>query len=97
MYGYIAKINANLGDRDQLLTILLEGCSDMAGCISYVVAEDRDNADAIWVTEVWESKAAHSASLSLPSVKAAIAKAMPLIASFEPLAETTPFGGIGAG
>ena len=95
MYGYIAKIKAKPGERDALLAILLEGSSGMAGCINYVIAEDRDNADAIWVTEVWESKAAHSASLSLPSVKAAIAKAMPLIASFEPLAETTPRGGIG--
>ena len=95
MYGYIAKINAKPGERDALLAILLEGSTGMAGCIGYVVAEDQDNMDAVWVTEVWESEAAHAASLQLPSVKAAIAKAMPLIAGFEPLAQTTPRGGIG--
>jgi len=56
MYGYIAKIKAKPGERDALLAILLEGSSGMAGCINYVIAEDRDNADAIWVTEVWRAR-----------------------------------------
>jgi hypothetical protein len=66
-------------------------------CLSYVIATDQSNADAIWVTEVWESKAAHTASLALPNVRAAIAQAMPHIAGFEPVAETTPVGRIGLG
>ena len=65
----------------------------MPGCLSYVVAEDLADADALLVTEVWESKAAHEASLSLPAVRAAIAKGRPLIAGFETLAETRPISG----
>lgn len=62
-----------------MLAVLLESTGTMAGCLSYVIATDQSNADALWVTEVWESKAAHTASLALPSVKAAIAQAMPHI------------------
>ena len=40
---------------------------------------------------------AHRASLSLPSVQAAIAKGRPLIAGMETVAETRPLGGHGLG
>jgi quinol monooxygenase YgiN len=52
----------------------------MPGCISYVIATDPTDADALWITEVWDSAESHKASLSLPSVKKAIAKGRPLIA-----------------
>ena len=54
----------------------------MPGCLSYVVAADAAEGDALWVTEVWESQARHQASLQLPAVQAVIAKGRPLIASF---------------
>jgi quinol monooxygenase YgiN len=44
---------------------------------------------------VWEDEAHHQASLQLPSVRAAIAKAMPLIAGMEPGVITNPVGGVG--
>jgi quinol monooxygenase YgiN len=59
------------------------------------VARDATDADSIWVTEVWDSSESHKASLTLPEVQATIAQAMPLIASFEPGAETEPAGGVG--
>jgi hypothetical protein len=43
----------------------------------------------------WDSKASHEASLSLPSVKEAIAKGRPLIAGFNDRVVTTPVGGTG--
>ena len=55
------------------------------------------NADALWITEVWDSAASHQASLSLPVVKATIAKARPLIAGFSNRVETVPLGGYGLG
>ncbi|MDB5538530.1 MAG: Antibiotic biosynthesis monooxygenase [Devosia sp.] len=67
----------------------------MPGCRSYVVARDPANADAVYVTEVWETSEAHRASLTLPAVKEAIAQGRPLIAGFEKIAETEPVGGIG--
>ena len=83
------------GRRDELLGALGEGSQDMPGCLSYVIAKDVADADAIWVTEVWDTKASHDASLTLPQVQAAIARARPLIAGFDSGAETEVVGGIG--
>lgn len=95
MYGLIGKFKAAPGQRDALVAILLEGVSGMPGCLSYVVALDPADPEGIWITEVWEDAASHKASLSLPSVQAAIAKARPLIAGFEQHIETAPVGGHG--
>jgi len=95
MYGLIAKMAATSGQRDTLIAILLEGASGMPGCLSYVVARDPNDPDAIWVTEVWETVQSHRASLSLPSVQQAIALGKPLIASFSSMTETEPMGGHG--
>lgn len=97
MYGLIGKMKAVPGQRDALVSILLDGVAGMPGCLSYVVAQDPADADAIWITEVWDSKASHKASLSLPSVQAAIARGRPLIAGFEQHVETAPVGGHGIG
>ena len=95
MYGLIGRLRAAPGQRDALLALLLEGSGDMPGCLSYVVARDPADADAIWITEVWTDEASHKASLSLPSVQAVIARARPLIAGFDSQTVTEPVGGIG--
>jgi quinol monooxygenase YgiN len=95
MYGLIGKMTAVAGRRDELVAILLAGAGEMPGCLSYVVATDPADANAIWITEAWDSKASHDASLSLPQVRAAIAKGRPLIAGFSDGAVTTPVGGHG--
>jgi quinol monooxygenase YgiN len=95
MFGLIGKMNAAPGQRDALIAILLEGTKEMPGCLSYVVASDPSDTNAIWITEVWDTEASHKGSLSLPSVQAAIAKAKPIIAGFGERFLTTPVGGVG--
>ena len=95
MYGLIGKMTAVSGQRDALIAILLEGVSGMPGCLSYVVAKDPTAANAIWITEVWDSQDSHKASLSLPSVQQAIARGKPLIAGFGDSFVTEPVGGHG--
>jgi quinol monooxygenase YgiN len=95
MYGLIGKMTAQRGKRDELAGILINGVAGMPGCLSYVVANDLHDADLIWITEAWESKDAHAASLTLPSVKNAITKGRPLIAAMAAVAETVPIGGHG--
>jgi quinol monooxygenase YgiN len=95
MYGLIGKMMAVDGKRDELVAILVEGVAGMPGCLSYIVATDPADANAIWITEAWDSKASHEASLTLPAVRAAIAKGRPLIASFGSGTVTTPVGGHG--
>ena len=95
MYGLIGKMLATPGRRDELIAILMAGTGAMPGCLSYVVARDPTNADAIWITEVWDSQDSHRASLKLESVQQAIARARPLIAGFGERFETEPVGGVG--
>ncbi|MBU2116242.1 MAG: antibiotic biosynthesis monooxygenase [Alphaproteobacteria bacterium] len=95
MYGLIGKMTAVAGRRDELTSILLEGLGRMPGCLSYVVAHDPADADAIWVTEVWTDEAAQRASLQVSEVKAAIQQGLPLIETFSDAVTTRPVGGVG--
>jgi quinol monooxygenase YgiN len=97
MFGIIGKMVANENMRDELIAILLEGTKDMPGCLSYVIAKDLSDENALWITEVWESHESHEASLSLDSVQQAISRGRPLIAGFGERYETSPVGGHGLG
>ena len=95
MYGLIGKMTAVPGQRDVLASMLLDSTQSMPGCLSYVIAADPADADALWITEVWDSAESHKGSLALPAVKATISKARPLIAGFSNRVETVPIGGYG--
>lgn len=95
LFGVLGRMKAQPGKRAELIAILLDGTGGMPGCHSYIVAEDVADADAIWITEVWDDAASHKASLALPQVRAAIARARPLIAGFDSRAETRVIGGHG--
>jgi len=99
MYGTIGKMSVVAGQRDAMIAILLQsaGLDAMPGCLSYIVATDPADADAIWITEVWDSKESHDASLTLPSVRDAITRARPMITGFSNSVVTTPVGGVGLG
>jgi quinol monooxygenase YgiN len=95
LYGLIGKMRATPGQRDRLVYYLLDGAANMPGCLSYVAALDPADPDAVWITEAWDSEASHKASLALPAVQAAIAKARPIIAGFDQSHVTQPVGGTG--
>lgn len=94
MYGLIGQMLATPGKREDLIAILSAFTEGMPGCLSYIVARDGSAPDALWVTEVWTDKASHAASLQLPMVQAAIAKARPIIAGFGQRFETVPVAGV---
>jgi quinol monooxygenase YgiN len=93
-FGLIGQMLARPGKRDELVGYLKESTGAMPGCLSYVVALDASNPDAIWITEVWDSRESHAASLKLPAVRAAIVKAKPIIAGFPQSFETVPVAGV---
>jgi quinol monooxygenase YgiN len=95
MYGLIGKAKTVDGKRDEFIKLLMDGTGGMPGCLSYVVAKDPTDANAVWITEVWDSKESHEASLKLPAVQAAIAKGRPMIAGFGERFITEPVGGHG--
>jgi quinol monooxygenase YgiN len=94
-YGVVSQILAASGRRNELVAVLLEGARNMPGCRAYLVAGDVAHEEAIWVTEVWDSREAHARAVASPAVQAANAKAGPLIAGFASHAETTPLGSVG--
>ncbi|KAB1065110.1 putative quinol monooxygenase [Salibacter halophilus] len=97
-YGLIGNLSAKKGKGDQLVKLLIEASKILEGheeCIQYIIAQESNNKDIIWVTEIWTSKKAHDASLQLPAIKSIIAEAMPIIEETNGLgAETVPIGGV---
>ena len=75
MYGLIGKMRVAPGRRDLVVSALLDGVRSLPGCLSYIVAHDPSDPDAIWITEAWDSKDSHRASLQLPAVQQAISLA----------------------
>ncbi len=94
MYGLIAKLTLYPGKREEVIALLADSSANMPGCFSYILARDAGDGNILWVTEVWESKASHDASLSLRAVQAVIPKVKPLMARFEKIAETEPVAGL---
>jgi quinol monooxygenase YgiN len=90
MYGLISQLLTRPESRDDLIQALSGGSKSMPGCLSYVVAKDGAREDAVWVTEVWDSKESHANSLKLPQVQQAIAKGRPLITGTGTRSETVP-------
>ncbi|MFC5925812.1 putative quinol monooxygenase [Micromonospora vulcania] len=85
------------GHRDDVVAILLSGVDGLreAGCDLYVVSVSTTDDVTIWVSEVWQSKEHHAASLQLPETRAAIGKAMPMLTGEFTGQELTVAGGLG--
>lgn len=94
MFGLIGKMRAAPGKRADLIAILGDNAESMPGCRHYIVMEDASDPDGIWITEVWDDEESHKASLQLESVRAAIAKARPIIAGFDMSVKTRPIYGV---
>jgi quinol monooxygenase YgiN len=67
---------------------------DVDGCELYVVSQDRDDLDTIWVFEAWRDETAHRASLDMPAVRGVIERGLPLIAERDG-AKLEPVGNVG--
>ena len=90
MFGMIVKIEVYPGKRDEMIAILKESAQGMPGCLSYVVATDDDDDNALWVTEVWDNAKSHDDSLALPAVRAAVPRGRLVVTRFEKIAMTVP-------
>lgn len=91
-YGIIGQMRTAPGKRDIVVSAMAKGTKNMPGNLAYLMAEDLSDSDSIWITEVWESKAAHAASLDLPTVREAIGIAREHIIGFGTRVETRPIG-----
>lgn len=75
------KITAQAGKADALADILIEASkmvSTAKGCQLYVVSQDKNDPNSVYVTEIWDSKLDHDNSLKIEGVRELIMMAMPL-------------------
>lgn len=80
-FATVGSLGTIPGKRDELVALLTRSSPELAeiGCLLYEVGISADEPDTVFVAELWESEAAHRASLELASVQAAIAEARPLL------------------
>jgi quinol monooxygenase YgiN len=96
-FGMVGKLVAQPGRGQELLKLLIAATRELRsvdGCELYVVSQDRDNLETVWVFEAWRDEAAHRASLDMPAVRGVIQRGLPLIAERDG-ANLEPVGGVG--
>lgn len=91
MFNVLNKIICAEKSRENVASIIANGAKAMPGCALYSISLDRDNDNLIWVYELWESEQSHAASVNLPSVSEAIAKAHPFLVGVEPVAKSDAY------
>lgn len=82
-YFLHGALTAREGSGDALADILIEASklvSAAKGCRLYVIGRDGHHPDTVFITEIWDTKDDHDASLKNEAVRALIGRAMPLIA-----------------
>jgi len=81
-FGMQAVFFAEKGKGDELADFMLDASktvSKMDGCILYLVQQSLTDNSKVLVTELWESKEYHAASLANQTVRSIIMKAKPII------------------
>ncbi|BAP33381.1 antibiotic biosynthesis monooxygenase [Chryseobacterium sp. StRB126] len=76
------RLTAKPGHKEVLADILIQASqlvSTAKGCKLYTVSHDKDDANSVYVTEIWENKDDHDNSLKVEGVRELIMKAMPIL------------------
>ncbi|MCP3773036.1 antibiotic biosynthesis monooxygenase [Paenibacillus sp. MZ04-78.2] len=95
-YAMFGKLTAHPGKREELAKMMLEAdtLNDMKGCIYYILHEAEEDPDVLWITELWESREAHAASLKNEKVRELIGRCQHLIEEVGGV-KVRPIGGKG--
>ncbi len=72
-----------------------DGMRDAPGCELYVINVSADEADTVWVTEVWSDESASDEALSGDLGEVGIGDVVALLAGPPELVDLTPLGGAG--
>jgi quinol monooxygenase YgiN len=94
-WGLLGRMVAKPGKRDELIAALQDSSRDVPGKLIYLIQLEQDDPDAFWINEVWASKAAYEACLTLPQVKEGMGLTRELIAGVDVRVETVPLGDFG--
>jgi Uncharacterized conserved protein len=79
----------------ETLMRVADGMRGAPGCELYVINASADEADTIWVTEVWADEAASDKALSSDLGQVGIGDVLELLAGPPELVDLTPLGGAG--
>ncbi|WP_174824086.1 putative quinol monooxygenase [Pseudonocardia hydrocarbonoxydans] len=96
--GRYVRMVAQPGQGPALADTLLrvaDGLRDAPGCELYIVNTSPDEADTVWVTEVWADEAASDRALSGELGEVGIGDVLGLLAGPPELVDLTPLGGAG--
>jgi quinol monooxygenase YgiN len=97
-FGIYGKLIAKEGERERLTTILLDAAESLRNldeCELYLVSVAPEDANSVYVYEVWASESAHQGSLTLESTQTLIQQAKPILAGMERISTLVPKGGKG--
>jgi len=97
-YALINKLTAKPGQRDRVAQILIESgklFDDNAACIISMVSESAQDANVLWVTDLWTSRDEHEAALKQPELRPFVEEALPLLEGMPEQIEIRPIGGKG--
>jgi quinol monooxygenase YgiN len=98
MYGLTGKLTALPGRGEELLAAMLKAAdlvADAPGCEMYLVSTCPDQADTVWITELWHSEVDHDDSLQIEGVRELIAQVRPILAGPPEGTRLHPVGGKG--
>jgi quinol monooxygenase YgiN len=97
-FGMQVRFTTRPGKGDEFVSILQGAALDLEdfeACLLYLVSQEADTPDVVWVTEVWVDNASHAASLEHPHVRSVIDRALPLLAGAPEALHLRPAGGKG--
>ena len=89
-WGLLGRMKAMPGKRAELIAALQGSSRDVPGKLVYLIQLELDDPDAFWINEVWASKAAYEACLTLAQVQGGMERTRDLIAGIEHRTETMP-------
>ncbi len=91
-WGLLGRMRAVPGKRDELIACLQDSSRDVPGKLVYLIQLEQNDPDAFWINEIWESKAAYDACLTMPQVNEGFELARSLLAGIDHRTETIPLG-----
>jgi quinol monooxygenase YgiN len=101
MVGRYVKMTARSGQGDVLAQLMLEVARSLYGtdgCLLYAINRVADDAEAIWVTELWRDHEAVDASLAVLQADAGkdrLGEVMALLEGPPERIDLWPLGGVG--
>ncbi len=96
--GRLVRLAARQGQGDALAAKLLEAATlleDAPGCELYVISQEVESPDVVWVWEVWETRADLERSLALARAGGGVEEVLALLDGPPERIDVRPLGGPG--